>query len=148
MTWNVVNTALALLALILATFSVFYAWKQVDLIRSEQRARQQAERENNEWADRADHLKRLLVPLVPRWSNGNNGLPNGPLYPMVFVEPDLRNSIETYLINRNQDRAQPRHLTPDLLARPVVREVIERVEREIENVRRNNAVLARLADLG
>lgn len=147
MIWNVTNTILAVLALALGGVAVYYARKQVVLIRLEQQRRNQQEDLGAEWAARADEVIRRLVVLVPRWSNGGDGVPAGPLYPMVLPEPELRAAVETHLIIRNGERATARTLTLDQMQNALVRETVQHVEEQFDAVRRDSPVLAAKARL-
>ena len=147
MTWNLVNTILAVLALAVGGAAAYYAYNQVALIRAEQQRQQKRERENIEWATRANQAIRKLISLVPLWSNGSDGVPNGPLYTRVLPDPNLRLAVETYLIVRHGERADPRALTSDMLQNALVREAIQSVEEQFALTCREAPALARKASL-
>ncbi len=79
MVWNAINTVIAVLALAVGGVAAFYARKQVLLIRAERQRQNRQQQDNADWSARAYEVIRRLVVLVPRWSNGGDGVPNGPV---------------------------------------------------------------------
>ena len=149
MVWNLVNTVIASAALAVGLAAAYFARRQVVLITQERLRRQQEDRELAAWSNRADQVIARLMTIIPLLLYGGDGLPSGPLYPMIITEPELRRSIETHLVFRDMGRnlVQARTLPPDLLRLPAVQVTITRVEASFASIRAENPSLAVKASL-
>ena len=149
MIWNLVNTVLASAALAVGLAAAYFARRQVVLITQERLRRQQEERELVAWSNRADEVIARLMTIIPRWLTGSDGVASGPLYPMIFTEPELRRSIETHLVvwDIGRNHLQARALPAELLRLPAVQQTITRVEERFAFIRVEAPALAQKASL-
>jgi hypothetical protein len=147
MVWNLLNTVIASVALVIGLTAAYYGRKQVVLITQERSRRQREEQELAAWSNRADKAIAHLLSIIPRWLTGGPGVASRPLYPMIFPDKTLRRSIETYLVLNDMGRnmVQARTLTPELLRLPAVQETITRVEDRLATVRIESPELAGFA---
>jgi hypothetical protein len=147
--WNLFNSIIALVALIVAVFASWYTRKQVVLI-NEERARRDSERtEVFKWSARATDVQQYLMKFILKIGNGFNGSSSGPIYPHVINDGSLRALIETHLVmvDIGHNLLAAHQLTPEVLSLPVVRDTIKRVEKRFAEVRRDSPQLARSAFL-
>jgi hypothetical protein len=103
--------------------------------------------EDNRWAEMYALAIRHLNNIVPRFYTGRPGPPGigragGNGYGIVFPDPDLRQNIDTFLIDRKGERMQARSLTPELLRLQVVRNTIQKVLDAIEAINRDDPEVA------
>jgi hypothetical protein len=66
------------------------------------------------------------------------GRAQGSGYGIVFPDPDLRQNIDTFLIDRKGERMQARHVTPEQLRLQVVRDTIQRVLDCVEEMKQTD----------
>lgn len=149
MIWNLSNTILGSVALLVAIVAAHYTRTQVILIRSERKRRELDAQELIEWSARANEVQQRLLPLMLRWNYGGDGTAAGPLYPMIINEPALRGLIEAHLVcfDIGRNRAEARTLTPELLRLPLVRNTIQRVEERFASARKESPTVAAKASL-
>lgn len=103
--------------------------------------------EDNRWAEMHALAIRHLGNVVPRFYMGRPGPPGigraqGYGYGIVFPDLELRQNIETYLIDRKGERMQARPVTPELLRLQVVRDTIQRVLDAVEEIKRTDPEVA------
>jgi hypothetical protein len=148
-TWNVVNSVIALVALLVAIFASWYTRKQVVLIKEERTKRDGERQEMIEWSIRATGVQQHLMKFILKFSNGLNGASMGPLYPTIINDESLRGLVEAHLVtvDLGRNRLEAHQLNSDILSMPVVRETIQKVEQRFEEVRRDAPQLARQASL-
>lgn len=133
-----VSTAISVIALIGTLIGVWYTRKQVVFIRSEKETRERDEKETAEWSARATGVVLKLLALMPR------STANGPIYRRIVEDGELSALIETYLVHWDigRNKVEARTLGPDMLRMPVVRNTIERVEKQFDRVKEENPDLA------
>ena len=103
--------------------------------------------EDNKWAQKYALAIRHLSNVVPRFYNGRPGPPGigragGWGYGMVFPNPQLRQDIETFLIDRVGNGIKPKPITPELLRLQVVRDTIQKVLDGVEELKRSDSEVA------
>lgn len=94
--------------------SVFYVWKD--------RRESWAQRKKDElWATKLDEATSALCKICLRFIAGGYG------FPVVFPDPNVRQRIESYLIDRQEGplRAHAKQLNPEMLRLRVVQETID-----------------------
>jgi hypothetical protein len=99
------------------------------------------EEEDNCWAEMYAQAIRHLSNVVPRFYSGRPGPPGigragAPGYGMVFPDLHLRQNIDTFLIDRANDKMKARVVTPEYLRLHVVRLTIQRVLDCVEEIKR------------
>jgi hypothetical protein len=90
---------------------------------------------------------RHLKNIVPKFYNGRPGPPGvgrggGWAYGMVFPDRDLRDNIETFLIDKKGDRMEAKPLPPTMLRLQVVRDTIQKVLDGVEEMKRADPEVA------
>jgi hypothetical protein len=101
------------------------------------------EEEDNRWAEMYALAIRHLSNVVPRFYNGRPGPPGvgragGWGYGMVFPDLHLRQNIDTFLIDRVNDKMKARAVTPDYLRLQAVRDTIQKVLDCVEEMKRTD----------
>lgn len=141
--WNILNPAISIVALAIATFAALYTRQQVLFLREEKRLREQLYAEDVEWSSRANAVVQKLIGLMPLQSE------RGPVYPKVIDESNLRGLIESHLVSFDlgRNRVEARTLTPELLRRPLLRDTIQQLEERFSVIRKESPDIALKASL-
>jgi hypothetical protein len=110
-------------------------------------AEDQKEEEDNRWTEMYALAIRHLKNIVPKFYNGRPGPPGvgrggGWAYGMVFPDRDLRDNIETFLIDKKGDRMEAKPLPPTMLRLQVVRDTIQKVLDGVEEMKRADPEVA------
>jgi hypothetical protein len=105
------------------------------------------EEEDNHWADMYAIAIRHLNNVIPRFYMGRPGPPGvgrtqGNGYGIVFRDAQLRQNIDTFLIDRRGERMQARSLTRDQLRLQVVRDTIKKVLDAVEEIKKTDPEVA------
>jgi hypothetical protein len=105
------------------------------------------EEEDNRWAEMYATAIRHLQNVVPRFYGGRQGPPGvgragGPAYGIVFPDFEVRQNIETFLIDRKGERMQARPVPPAMLRLQVVRDTIQKVLDSVEELKRTDPEVA------
>jgi hypothetical protein len=135
---------LTIASLVVAVIAVAVAVKQTNIARAVQRRQEDDQREIRDWQLKHEAVavqlaKIHLTFMVPARGGGFMAL-----YPAVFPEPELRNRIETYIVEivDNRTRFAARTPTAHELHSPTLRRTVDDATAILERFKGDNPELA------
>jgi hypothetical protein len=141
MLWNLINTVIASIGIGLAIWGITYRRRQFELLKQQDANTKKQATEDEEWAAKFGLAAKNLIKMSRNYVN--IGASQGFAYHFFFPDPEFRNRIESFLIQREQTMdIQIRTLSPDQLRLPHVRSAITDVLRAVEKMKRDSPFLA------
>jgi hypothetical protein len=143
MLWNLINTALALVALGIAIWGVTANVRQYHLAKRQDEDAKKQKMEDEEWSQRFGRVAKNLTNIGRRYTQGGKTYGQGFGFDLVFTDVELRQRIEALLIERNSNRdIKARSLPNEQLRLSHVRQTIADALDAIEKVKKETPELA------
>jgi hypothetical protein len=127
----VVSLVLSVLAIAISLSAAYYSKRQTEIMEGQESRREREEESLRAWAQKFDEAVSYVLKIGPSWIHRPTGQTNA--YGVVCPKPELRQRIETYLVNRQGDHFSARQTSSDILRMPIaqrtITQVLECVER-------------------
>lgn len=140
MWWNLANTVIGLIAVVIALVALRLTFRQDRLLKIERQEHAQRVTEDNEWAHKFTEAIRSLSIIIPRHVPGPREA-----YDVVFTDIELRQRIEAHLINLERGftgmTMQTRTLDVSQTRLQVVRKTIQDVLDVVEKLKVDDPAL-------
>lgn len=132
-----ISLLLSIAAILISILSFRYTKRQTEIMEA-QESRRTREVENLKlWEQRFNEAVSAVLKIGPSWIHTKDGLTNA--YGVVCPQPQLRQRIEAYLVNRQGDHFSARQASSNLLGMGIVQRTITELLECAERFKREDA---------
>jgi len=127
------SLGLSALAILISLLAVYYAWRQAhyakrqtEIMETQETRRRQEERNTAEWVEKFDKAVAAVLKVGPSFIDRGGGTSTN-AYGVALPNPEMRQHVETYLVERKGEHFAARLTNGELLRMPIVQRTIQEV---------------------